>query len=224
MSLGGDAASNDGHLDADVEGASPDSRPQPSPVREISDRLPPSAESLDDDARCMELLRSDDAHALQALMQRHWAGLVRYARSMRLSSDDASDVAQEVFVRVWEHRARWTVGGSPQGYLYRIARTLVLQGFRRQGVRELAREEVRRRVRRVLTPLDSATENELRSAIEAAVRALPERRREAFVLVRLEGLSLVAAAEALGVAKQTVANHCHLAVQDLQRALGPYLT
>lgn len=224
MSLGDEAASNDGYLDADVEGASPDSRPQPSPVREISDRLPPSAESLDDDARCMELLRSDDAHALQALMERHWSGLVRYAIRMSLSEDDACDVAQEVFVRVWQHRTRWCAGGSVQGYLYRIARTLVLERFRRTGVRERARDQVRSRAERVPTPLETTAGHELRSAIEDAIDALPERRREAFILVRIQGLSLAAAAEALGVARQTAANHVHLAVQDLQRALGPYLT
>jgi RNA polymerase sigma-70 factor (ECF subfamily) len=128
-----------------------------------------------------------------------------------------------VFVRVWEHRARWTPGGSAQGYLYRIARTLILEGFRKQEVRYRTQGEVRSKAGRVATPIEVAAGHEWRDAIATAIEALPERRREAFILVRLEGLGLQAAAEALGVARQTVANHVHLAVQDLQGALGPFL-
>jgi RNA polymerase sigma-70 factor (ECF subfamily) len=171
----------------------------------------------------MDGIAAGEASALEALMGRHWGGLTRYAKRMRLSDDDACDVAQEVFVRVWEHRARWTPGGSAQGYLYRIARTLILEGFRKQEVRYRTQGEVRSKAGRVATPIEVAAGHELRDAIATAIEALPERRREAFILVRLEGLGLQAAAEALGVARQTVANHVHLAVQDLQGALGPFL-
>lgn len=175
------------------------------------------------DTVLMEAIQDDDPAALRALMVRYWGALIGYSRRSNLSPDEANDVAQEVFVRVWEHRARWTSGGSPQGYLYRIARTLILEGFRHQDVRVRTRDRVRARAGRVVTPFEEAARHELEAAIEEAIEALPERRREAFVMVRIEGLSLQAAAEALGLSRQTVANHVHLAVRDLQSALGPFL-
>lgn len=182
------------------------------------------ADPSSSDARTMEAIRAGDPDALQTLMDRHWRGLVRYAARMLGSTDAGEDVAQEVFVRVWEHRSRWTSSGSVQGYLYRIARNLVLQRSRHQEVRERTEPEVRRRAGEVTTPVENAVHDELRCAFEEALEELPERRREAFLLVRMRGLSLREAGEAMGVTRRTVANHVYLAAGDLEAALRPFLS
>lgn len=197
--------------------------PQRDPGSDASAPVARRGEGGPSDTRLMEAIAAGDTAALQTLMDRHWPGIVRYGRRMRLSYDEAMDVAQEVFVRVWEHRHRWASGGSARGYLYRIARGLVLDGVRRDEVRQRSKGQLRNRTARVATPLETTARHELEEAIEDAIDALPERRREAFTLVRIEGLGLRAASEVLGVARQTVANHVHLAVKDLQKALGPFL-
>lgn len=184
----------------------------------------PEAGARPTDPRLMRSISSGDPDALQALMDRHWGGLVRYAERMLRCPDAAEDVAQEVFVRVWEHRSRWTPGGSVQGYLYRIARNLVLQRSRHLEVRDRTEPEVRRRAGTVTTPVEDAVHGELRAAFREALDDLPERRREAFLLVRMRGLSLREAGEVMGLTRRTVANHVYLAAGDLETALRPFLS
>jgi RNA polymerase sigma-70 factor (ECF subfamily) len=71
--------------------------------------------------------------------------------------------------------------------------------------------------------MDDMFYGELRHALEEALGALPDRRREAFLLVRVDGMSLGAAAERMGVTKRTVANHVYMATTDLERTLQPFL-
>lgn len=175
------------------------------------------------DKQLMQMIRDGNADALQNLMERYWGRLLRYAARMLSSGDEAEDVAQEVFVRVWEHRSRWTPSGSVQGYLYRIARNEVLLRARHQDVRSRSHHEIQRRAGRVTTPFEATVHQELHAALEEAIQALPKRRREAFLLVRLHGLSLNEAADILGVSRQTVANHVYLAITDLKSLLHSFV-
>lgn len=198
-------------------GSSEGSGDEPARFGNGGEQLRPSDETV------MRSIRAGDPEALQRLMDRHWGGLHRYAERMLECPATAEDVAQEVFVRVWNHRGRWTPGGSVSAYLYRIARNQVLQRSRHRDVRERTAPEIRQRAQKVVTPLETAVHGELRQAFEEAVAELPERRREAFVLVRMRGLSLREAAEAMGVTRRTVANHVYLAATDLEAALRPFL-
>jgi RNA polymerase sigma-70 factor (ECF subfamily) len=172
----------------------------------------------------MRAVRSSDVAALDTLMRRHWHRLFQYVARCVDRADDAEDVTQEVFVRLWESRTTWRTGGSAQAYIYRIARNLLSDRARHEEVRERSADEVRRISGRVPSPIESAVHGELNRALEKALGALAPRRREAFLLVRLQGLTLAEAAEAMELAPQTVANHVYLAAHDLAEALHPHLT
>lgn len=176
------------------------------------------------DSDLMERIRDDDPDALAELIDRHWEGLVRYASLLTHSMDEGEDVAQSVLVHVWETRKEWTNSGSPMGYLFRVARNMAVNRMRRVKVRMKNGPELARRWKQPASPFDFAVLSEFESALEQAIAELPERRRTAFLLVRFEGLSLDDAGVAMGVARQTVANHLYLASQQLLDTLGTYLT
>lgn len=166
------------------------------------------------------ILREDET-ALQLLIDRYWAALFRYA-ARSLASDDAKDVAQEVFIRVWESRKSWEPTGTVKAYLYRIARNLILGRIRHQVVVDRTANDLEASYVKALSPLASAADQEFRSALMRALDALPQRRREALILVRLEGFSLEEAAELMDLSRQTVSNHITLAMQDLAKSLVNY--
>ena len=175
------------------------------------------------DEEVMESLRSGDETALATLIDRHGRGLRRYVRGMLASPDDAEDVVQETFLRVWTERKRWMSGGSPQAYVYRIARNLALMRLRHMEVRARADAEIRERGRPARSPLDDASLSELLDALNTALAALPARRREAYLLVRVQQLTLDEAAEVMDLTKRTVSNHVYMALSDLERMLRPHL-
>lgn len=174
-------------------------------------------------AHLMLRIQGGDTDALEQLMARYWTSLVRYASQLLGNVDEGSDIAQEVFVRTWEHRLRWKAGGSAETFLYRIARNLSLLQLRRRDVRTRSAPEIRYTSRPARTPIEDAFSGELWSAFKEALSVLPPRRREAFLLVRIDGLSLAAAAEVMDLTKRTVANHVYMATSDLEESLQPFL-
>lgn len=189
----------------------------PEPLPEPDDRV--------DDAQLMVRVAQGDADALDTLLSRYWEPLLRFCRGYGLSLDDAEDVAQMTFVRVWEHRAGWRLTGSVTSYLYSISRNLTLNWKRRRATHEERTATLRRREerRRTPTPLEETEAGELRDAVESAIRALSERREEVFRLSRFEGLSYTEISAVLGISPQTVANHMSKALSELRDSLGPLL-
>jgi RNA polymerase sigma-70 factor (ECF subfamily) len=167
-------------------------------------------------------IRKSDADALGILLDRYWARLVRYVATVLEPGDAAEDVAQEAFVRLWEHRRDLRPEESARAFLFRIARNAALDEHRRRQARERAASRAARPMA-IPTPEDNLANSELREAITLAINALPEKRREVFTLVRHHGLSHREVAEVMNLAPQTVANHLSMALADLRSALAPYL-
>lgn len=87
------------------------------------------------DHTLMSRIRSGDRRAYEWLLERYWVGLVAFATGIVEREDDAKDVVQDVFVRLWRFRSEWSPTGSVSGYLYRITRNLALNASRTRGRR-----------------------------------------------------------------------------------------
>ena len=171
----------------------------------------------------LDRIRSGDERALADLLRESWAPLVRYLGTLSETREAAEDAAQEAFVRLWEHRERWTTG-TARGLLFRIGRNVALDSRRKGAVRSrLWVEAANSAARRPPTPIDELLESEAAKRIRAAVAALPERRGEVFRLVRYHGLSYREVADALDIAELTVANHLTRALAELREHLPDLL-
>ncbi len=168
----------------------------------------------------LDRIRSGDSKAFGQLLEETWAPLVTYLLTILDSIEAAEDAAQEAFVRLWEHRDRWT-SGSARALLFRIGRNVALD--HKRGV------EVRRRSWRrhrpdpapsPPTPEEELTGSELRIRFQKALKSLPPRRREVFELIRFRGFSHEEVAQSLELSYQTVANHLRLAMKDLRHLLA----
>lgn len=162
-----------------------------------------------------------DADALDELMRRYWTPLVGYAsRGFGLDGDECGDVVQEVFIRVW-NLTRWDPdAGTVRAFLFRTARNLVLSYFRHLEVRQRGGDRFGDDVQTPPSPLERLIRLDEQRALEHALMQLPARRREALILVRLQGFALGEAAELMNLSKQTVANHVTAAIQDLRTLLA----
>lgn len=176
------------------------------------------------DADLMRGIAGGERGALGQLMDRYWLPLVRFAARSTSAWDEAEDMAQEVFVRVWRSRETWESGGSVRTYLYRIARNLAADRARHADVRSRSRDAVARATPRSATPVEEMIRGELQADLELALAALAPRRREAFILVRLQGLSLQEAGDLMDLTPRTVANHVYLAATKLAESLQQHLS
>lgn len=174
------------------------------------------------DIALLACILNGDERGLAALLNRHWHTIVRYSFSILDDWDAAEDVAEEVFVKLWEHRETWGLEGSVRGLLFRIARNLSLDDRRQQDARARASDNAVV-PGQPLEPTSYLESKEIHAALLAVLANLPQRRRDVYVLVRHHGLSYREVADALGLAPQTVANHLSMALADLRDALSPYL-
>lgn len=185
----------------------------------------PSQEDRSDEA-LMERIRDGHRDSLRILLERYWSPLVGYAAGFVGGPDPAKDVVQDSFIRIWVKRGEWSSGGSVSAYLYRIVRNLSLNARRDQSTARRhddlcgvtrAREDPPRR------PDETLEADSLRAEVEAAIQALPERRREVFVLSRFHGLTHREIADAMEISPQTVSNQMSAALAELRSALCHHL-
>lgn len=73
---------------------------------------------------------------MEHLLRLHWEGVVRYTLRVVDNRDQAEDVAQEAFIRLWMYRGRWRPTSTIRPILYRIARNLALNEARRRDTFE----------------------------------------------------------------------------------------
>jgi RNA polymerase sigma-70 factor (ECF subfamily) len=170
------------------------------------------------------LVDGDEA-VLDEILAAYWTPIVRYAAAYVECHDTAQDIAQECFARLWRHRSQWIAGRSVRPFLFRVAHNLACNERRNSRVRSrLAHSEgvVAQRTYPSVAQIYDA--KALDSEAVRAIGALPERRRQVFVLARLEGLSYREIADVLEISVQTVANQMSAALADLRRELAPYLS
>jgi RNA polymerase sigma-70 factor, ECF subfamily len=176
------------------------------------------------DSALIERLRADDVAAFDAFMREHWSRLVYYLADRVRARELAEDLAQESLARLWQQRRKLDPAGSALSYLYQIARNLAVDELRKVQVRRRFRDEQRRSAAvSTLTPLQLLEDREALEALRRALDALPERRREAFMLVRIQKLSIKEAAQVMGTAPQTLTNQVSSALADLRRSMKDYL-
>lgn len=176
--------------------------------RPVSCAMTPALPSIDtraatdDDSRLMGLAGQGDQQAFAQLMNRHLLRTVRLAARLSGSETQADDIAQEAFMRVWRHAARWQDaeqrGARFTTWLYKIVLNLVIDEKRKRqtvGLDDIA-EPVDDKNADAETQLQRQQSAE---KVEAALRQLPDRQREAFVLCFYEEFSNREAADALEI-------------------------
>lgn len=158
---------------------------------------------------------------LDTLYREHYSWLKGWIRR-RLSCDQqASDLAQDTFVRVLGQRRHDTLR-QPRAYLSSIARHILVDMFRRRSIEQayldtLAHQEEPAHI----SPEQYHQIVETLLEIDAMLDALGGRTREIFLLAQLDGLTYVAIGRRLGVSTNTVRKHyiralghCLMLVED----------
>jgi len=136
-----------------------------------------------------------------------------YTVAYRLTGDpdDAADLTQDVFLRVYRNLDRY-VPGTFDGWLYRITKNLFLDSVRRRKrvrLEPLPAEEWRTPASTDPGPADVVERRTLEARLDAGLRALPDDFRLAVVLCDLEGLSYDEIAEVTGWPLGTVRSRIH---------------
>jgi len=176
------------------------------------------------DKELLLAIRNADETALDELIRRKTKPLIQMTYRILGDVEEARDVVQVTFFRVWENREKFDHRWSPNTWIYRIASNLAIDQLRSRRSRERSSEPVRVHLRQVFgnrARRDSARlhEEEVMGIFRELSADLSEKQRMVFVLRELEGLSSQEVAEIVGCRESTVRNHLFNARKTLRREM-----
>jgi RNA polymerase sigma-70 factor, ECF subfamily len=188
----------------------------------------------DPDIRLMLLVRDDDPVAFAELVERFQHRLVAVMHHLVGSADEAEDLAQEVFLRVYRTRKKYTPKAKFSTWLFTIANNLALNSLRDRKRRSVLPLEVRDSgplgVRpgdpggeRNEPPTQNLQQEELAAVIRAALDGLNERHRVAIVLNKFEDMNYADIADVMGLTTKAVKSLLSRARAKLREALQGYI-
>ncbi len=169
-------------------------------------------------------LRDGDEAALNELIARKTRPLLQLVARIVNDEEEARDVVQVTFFRLWEHRQRFDDRWSPNTWIYRIATNLAIDHLRSRRSRERSVEPMRFHLQRVedaraRRDLAQLGQREVRAIFQRLSRGLTEKQRLVFLLREVEGLSSQEVAAIVGCRESTVRNHLFNARRFLRREL-----
>jgi RNA polymerase sigma-70 factor, ECF subfamily len=202
---------------------------------EPTDPPSPEASARQADQDCADMGRLAAGHdaALNDLMERHATPLFHFLCRMVGNEDDANDLAQETFVRVFKSSKSFRTNEKFSAWLYTIAANLARNHFRwrsRHPAISLDAEnpETEQSLGGTLpanapSANESAVAEERATAVRGAVQKLPEDMREAIVLCEWEERSVAEAAAILETTPKAVESRLYRARGILRERLKPWL-
>ncbi len=166
-----------------------------------------------------ERLQSSDQRAYSELFEAMHVVLLRYAWRFTGDQEAARDIVQDAFLKLWQIRAEVDPQRSLKALLYTMVRNLALNYKRAaqhtSGV--FPEHDLHDRTPTADQQLEASI---LGDRLRLYIDQMPERRREAFMLSRFEGLSHEEIAQVMNLTPRTVNTHIVLALKDLRKRLG----
>lgn len=154
----------------------------------------------------------------------HYSNLCAYANNFMKDLEDAEEVVQEVFFKLWTNKENLEITSSLQSYLFRAVRNSCLNVIKHVNIREdykVHNERVIQMEER--SQEDQVIISELEEKIRKSIDELPMERRKIFIMSRYDGLKYKEIAEKLGISIKTVENQMGSALKYLRTELADYL-
>ena len=201
----------------------------------LSGTAPSLTNARADEFALIRAAQGGDQSAFEQLVRTYDQNVLRLATSLLRSPEDASDIYQEAFLRVYRNLHTFRFDCSFHTWLYRIVTNLCLDLLRKRKVR---REEpsVIMTAEGSLNRLDSVAEEradgnpqrrvhseQLRERIEKLMGELTPRERMVFEMRHFQGMRLRAIGDALGTTEEAAKNCLFRATQKMRVALGDFV-
>jgi len=188
-----------------------------------------------DEAALIRAAQGGDQYAFENLVQLYDQGVLRLALNLLRSPEDANDVYQEAFLRVYRNLHTFRFDCSFHTWLFRIVTNLCLDQLRKRKVRKEEPTQVDTSdgpVDRMAVVTEERAEGDpqrklmtiqLGTRIRAALEDLTPRERMVFEMRHYQGMRLRAIGEVLGTSEEAAKNCLFRATQKMRAALGDFV-
>jgi len=163
-------------------------------------------------------LKKGNEQSFNQLFYTYSPRLYHFAHGYLKSKEDAEELVQEIFSKIWEKRTTLDEELNFKSYLFTIAFNAIKKHFRRQAYlnRYFDHATTHIQERAVYEDVDYAT---LKALVDKLVDNMPEKRKAVFIKSRYESKNAEEIAEEMSISKSTVENHLNQALKYLRQHL-----
>jgi len=166
-------------------------------------------------------LRNNDVEAFDFLYHQYSNKLFRFAFSLLKNEEDACEIIQETFFRIWEKRTKIDSSKSFKSFLFSVSYHLIIDQLRERLKDREFRNSLEKHFNKQVNLQENRLDyNTLETEINKAVDELPEKRKQIYRLSREQGFTYKEIAGQLGVKPKTVENQINLALKHIKTRLG----
>ena len=172
------------------------------------------------DTEIIGRIRQGDVEQFESLFRSSYVSLVRYAKTLIKDHDNAEEIVQDLFFRIWQDKEKIKIESSLNGYLFRSVHNRCLHYIEHNRVVARHAEEMSyRQSESQESPSDILHYKELQARIARILERLPERCGKIFYMSRFEGLKYTEIAEKLSVSVKTVESNMGRALKEFRKEL-----
>lgn len=174
----------------------------------------------------VKLLKTGDMAAFDAIYNKYCHKLHEFVLMFLKQEEDAEEIVQEVFIKIWESRGKIDVYASFESFLFTIAYNATMSLLRKRVSETKSREYLKS-----LQQINSAEQvigeiqfNELDNKVQSLLQQLTPRQKEIYLLSREDGLTHREIAQKLNISESTVNNHLVTTIKYLKSHIDSSLT
>ena len=177
------------------------------------------SKKLNIDKPYVEKLINGDHSAYEYLFNKYHKKMYHFSLNY-LSKEDAEGLVQEIFLKIWIKREDLDPNLSFNSYLFTSAKNAIFN-LNRKKINEgkYIQDLVHYLEKNNIDTEQTVVFNELNKIVEDAVKNLPQKRKEIYLLKRQEDLSYKEIADKMAISVKTVENHINKALHSLRDAI-----
>lgn len=176
-----------------------------------------------DQTRFIEGLKNGDRKVFQQIFDTYYEPLYRYCMLRIINQEDAEEIVQDIFVKLWTKRQDLNIDLSLRAYLYRTALNKIINYGDHLKIRKTHQDHVLSAGNSMANHSNDLLKQEIQLLAAEAVNAMPEKRREVYLLSRHDGLKYSEIAQRLDVSVKTVEAHLSKALEQMRVYLKDYI-
>ena len=162
-----------------------------------------------------------DQQAFNRLVALHWDRVFSHAITYTRSYEEAEEITQDIFLRIWNNREKLEEVRDFQDYLFILGRNQIISSLRRKVVK-METVEPDHKVAEELLPDRQLEIRQLNEMVLKGIDQLPPQQQKVFRLARLEGLPYDEIGQQLKISRHTVRFHMVMAFNFLREYLSKH--
>ncbi len=168
-------------------------------------------------------LRAGNEKIFQDIFNAYYEPLCRFSLNRVENQEEAEELVQDVFVKLWIKREELLIQQSLKAYLYRMVQNRIINRSEHHKIRKNHQQHVLSSQHENSVSENDFHEEELNNLAAMAVESMPEKRRQVYELSRKKGLKYSEIAEKMGISVKTVEVHLGKALDHMRVYLKDYL-